>query len=70
MGWYRPNLKLVLWFGITDVYSFKFDVFGFYPSISEELVTKSLKFADSCISVPNENLSQIKNACKPVLDEQ
>ena len=35
--------------------------FSFVDSISEELVIKSLKFADSYITVPIENLSLIKN---------
>ena len=42
----------------------------YYPSISEELVIKSLNFADSYISVPTEDLSLIKNTCKSVLCEQ
>ena len=49
---------------------FKFDLVDFYPSISEELVIKSLKFADSYTNVPDEDLSLIRNACKSVLCEQ
>ena len=42
----------------------------FYPSISEELVIKSLKFAGNYTTVSTEDLSLIKNACKSVLCEQ
>ena len=42
----------------------------YYSSISEELVIKSLNFADRYISVPAGELNLIKNACKLVLCEQ
>ena len=42
----------------------------FYPSISEELVVKSLNFAKTNTNVPAENLGLIRNACKSVLCEQ
>ena len=46
-----------------EMYSFyKFDVIDFYPSISEELVTKSLN-----INILTEDLMLIKNACQFIL---
>ena len=39
----------------------------FYPSISVELVTKSLKFAESYTNIPTEDLVLIKNACKSIV---
>ena len=52
-------------------YSFsKFGVVDYYPSISEELVFKSLIFAKNYISIPAEDFCLIKNACKSVLCEQ
>ena len=39
---------------------FKFDVVDFYPSISKELVKKSLKFASNYTVVFTEDLSLIK----------
>ena len=39
----------------------------FYPSISEELVTKSLKFSESYTNIPTEDLVLIKNDCKSKL---
>ena len=42
----------------------------FYPSISEELVIKSLNFAETYTNVPAEDLGLIRNACKSVLCEQ
>ena len=45
-------------------------ILAIYPSISEELVTKSLKFAGNYTVVSTEDLSLIKNACKSVLYKQ
>ena len=49
---------------------FKFDLVDFYPCISEELVIKSLNFANSYTNVAAEDLSLIRNACKSVLSKQ
>ena len=46
------------------------DMVNYYSSISEELVIKTLNFADRYISVPAKDLNLIKNACKSVLCEQ
>ena len=46
------------------------DMVNYYSSISEELVIKTLNFADRYISVPAGELNLIKNACKLVLCEQ
>ena len=65
--------QVLNWFTGLDkqTYSFlKFDVVDLYRSISKELVIKSLKFAGNYTSVPNEDLSLIKNSCKSVLHEQ
>ena len=72
MQWTDTDQVLNWFTGLEkQTYSFfKFDVVDFYPSISEELVTKSLKFAGIYTSVPTEDLSLIKNACKSVLYEQ
>ena len=72
MQWTDTDQVLNWFTGLEkQTYSFfKFDVVDFYPSISEELVIKSLKFAGIYTSVPTEDLSLIKNACKSVLYEQ
>ena len=49
----------------NQTYSFfNFDVVNFYASFSEILITKSLKYAGNYATVPTEDLSLIKNACK------
>ena len=54
-----------------ETYSFlKFDVIDFYPSISEKLATKSMKFAESYTNIPTEDLVLIKHACKSILYDQ
>ena len=72
MQWTDTDQVLNWFTGLEkQTYSFfKFDVVDFYPSISEELVTKSLKFASKYTVVSTEDLSLIKNACKSVLYEQ
>ena len=72
MQWTDTDQVLNWFTGLEkQTYSFfKFDVVDFYPSISEELVIRSLKFAGKYTNVPNEDLSLIKNACKSVLYEQ
>merc|ERR1712240_404487 len=72
MQWTNTNQVLNWFTGLEkQTYSFfKFDVVDFYPSISEELVTKSLKFAGNYTWMGTEDLSLIKNACKSVLYEQ
>ena len=64
------HIPSLCWFiGLDkETYSFfKFDVIDFYHLISEELVTKSLKFAESYTNIPTEDLVLIKNACKFIL---
>ena len=72
MQWTNTDQVLSWFIGLEEQkYSFfKFDVVDYYPSISEELVIKTLNFADRYISVPAEDLNLIKNACKSVLCEQ
>ena len=72
MQWTNTDQVLSWFIGLEEQkYSFfKFDVVDYYPSISEELVIKSLNFANNYISVPAEDLSLIRNACKSVLCEQ
>ena len=72
MQWTNTDQVLSWFIGLEEQkYSFfKFDVVDYYPSISEELVIKTLNFADRYISVPAKDLNLIKNACKSVLCEQ
>ena len=69
MQWTNTDQVLSWFIGLDkETYSFfKFDVVDFYPSISEDLVTKSLKFSDSYTNIPTEDLVLIKNACKSIL---
>ena len=72
MQWTNTD-QVLNWFTSLDKQAhsfFKFDVVDFYPSISEELVIKSLNFADTYTKVPAEDLGLIRNACKSVLCEQ
>ena len=72
MQWTNTD-QVLNWFTSLDKQAhsfFKFDVVDFYPSISEELVIKSLNFADTYTKVPTENLGLIRNAFKSVLCEQ
>ena len=72
MQWTDTDQVLNWFTGLEkQTYSFfKFDVVDFYPSISKELVIKSLKFADNYTSKPTEDSSLIKKKCKSVLYEQ
>ena len=69
MQWTNTDQVLSWFIGLDkETYSFfKFDVVDFYPSISEDLVTKSLKFSESYTNIPTEDLVLIKNACKSIL---
>ena len=69
MQWTNTDQVLSWFIGLDkETYSFfKFDVFDFYSSISEELMTKSLKFAESYFNIPTEDLVIIKNCCKSIL---
>ena len=71
MRWTNTDQVLSWFIGLEEQkYNFfKFDMVDYYPSINEELVIKLLNFAKSYISVPTEDLSLIKNDCKPVLCE-
>ena len=68
MQWTNTDQVLSWFIGLDkETYSFlKFDVIDFYPSISEELATKSLKIAKSYTNIPTEDLVLIKNACKSI----
>ena len=45
----------------------KFDVVEFYPSITEELLNKALKFAEKYVNITAEEINIIHNSCKSVL---
>ena len=45
----------------------KFDVVDFYPSISKELLTKSIQFARKYIDVSNDQVEIIFHSCKTIL---
>ena len=45
----------------------KFDIVNFYPSISEDLLNKSLVFARSMVNISNEDISIIRHSCKSLL---
>ena len=66
----QTDTDQVNWFSVLKklMYSFlKFNEVYFYLFFSEELVLKLPKFAGSYTSVPNEDLSIIKNACQSVI---
>merc|ERR1712240_874092 len=67
MQWTDTDQVLNWFTGLEkQTYSFfKFDVVDFYSSISEELVTKSLKFAGKYTVVSTEDLSLIKTHVNP-----
>lgn len=68
---WRSTASVVTWFNnIQDKekYKFiKFDIVDFYPSISEELLNKSIQFAKSKTNVENFELEIIKHARKSLL---
>ena len=72
MQWTNTDQVLIWFVGLCKkIYRFfKFDVVDFYHSISEELVTKSLKIAEKYTNIPTEDLVLIKNACKSMRYER
>ena len=69
MQWTNSDQVLSWFIGLDkEVYSYlKFNVVDYYPSISEELVTKSLKYAESNTNIPTKDLLIIINTCKSIL---
>ena len=62
--------QVLKWFLNLDAAKFKllkFDVVEFYPSITEELLNKALKFAEKHVKITAEEINIIKNSCESVL---
>ena len=70
---WRNSAGVIDWFcSITDKNNCKFvqfDIVEFYPSISEELLTKALNFAKSKLQVSNEEIRIIQHSRKSLLFE-
>ena len=68
--WTDPQ-QVIAWFTDLDQKSnlefIKFDVKELYPSITEELLNKSIKFAQKYHEITKEEVSIIKNASQSVL---
>ena len=45
----------------------KFDIVDFYPSITKELLTKSINYAKSTTTIEDEVITTIFHACKSLL---
>ena len=58
------------WFSNLDESKYqlmKFDVVEFYPSISEDLLKKAIKFAEKHVCLTDDETNIIHNSCKSVL---
>ena len=68
--WTDPQ-QVIAWFTDLDQKSnlefIKFDVKELYPSITEEFLNKSIKFAQKYHEITKEEVSIIKNASQSVL---
>ena len=62
--------QMLEWFSGLDNTKFslmKFDVVEFYPSITQQLLSKAIKFAEKYVNIDPEAINTIKNSCKSVL---
>ncbi len=70
MQW-RNTSAVISWFEYIEEKSkckfIKFDVVNFYPSISEDLLNKSLVFAKSLVNVTDRDISIIRHSCQSLL---
>ena len=68
---WRNSVSVINWFkAIPDKSNYKFivfDIVNFYPSITEEILRKSLCFAKQYTSISDENINVIMNARKSLL---
>ena len=62
--------QMLQWFVELDgsKYSLlKFDIVEFYPSITKQLLSRAIKFAEKFVDIPSEEIDIIYNSCKSIL---
>ena len=62
--------QMLQWFVELDgsKYSLmKFDIVEFYPSITQQLLSRAIKFAEKFVDIPSEEIGIIYNSCKSIL---
>ena len=69
MQW-TSSEQVIEWYSGLEKFKYKFikfDIVEFYPSISEELLDKAIKFSRQYIEVNEEEIKIVKHAAKSVL---
>ena len=68
---WRNTSAVITWFNSIEHKSkckfIKFDVVNFYPSISENLLNKSLTFAKSLVKISDRDINIIRHSCQSLL---
>ena len=67
---WKNTESVIEWFKVSNKVKakfIKFDIVDFYPSISQELLTKSITFAKSHVNIPDQNLDIIMHSKSSLL---